>query len=238
MFIGHYAVAFALKPVEKRLSLGWLFVAVMFVDALWSLFNLLGIEYTPILAHPTIAVPYDFVFYPYSHSLLAAFVWAGVTFFLLQRVPLARSANRTRVAAIMAVAVFSHWVCDFIVHEPELSLWGGDPKVGLGLWDYPDVAYLVEAALFIVGVAIYLRSTRGRSSGGKWGMTIFAGTLLILFSLTTFSHSVPPSMTVAAVMNLIITALLALFAGWLDKRRTSKIENGEHAASAPLAIEH
>ncbi len=38
MFVGHYAASLALKRVEPKASLGWLFLAVQFVDILFSLF--------------------------------------------------------------------------------------------------------------------------------------------------------------------------------------------------------
>jgi hypothetical protein len=219
LFIGHYAVAYALRPIEKRLSLGWLFIAVMLVDILWSGFILLGIEQARILEHPAIAVPYEFISYPFSHSLLAAFFWAGLTFVLLRWIPLADGTTKVRVATVMAIAVLSHWFCDFLVHEPELPLWSNAIKVGLGLWDYPLVAYVLEALMFIVGVGIYLRNTRGRTFGGRWGMVIFAAMLFLLFTLTTFGGGVPPGMTTAAVIGIVMQIAFAVIAGWLDGKR-------------------
>ena len=48
MFIGHFTVGFAAKTVALRLSLGALFLAMQFVDLLWSLFILAGIEHVLI----------------------------------------------------------------------------------------------------------------------------------------------------------------------------------------------
>ena len=60
MFIGYFAVGFAAKTVAPRLSLGGLFLAVQFVDLLWPLFILVGIEH--VLIAPGIAkvTPLDF----------------------------------------------------------------------------------------------------------------------------------------------------------------------------------
>jgi hypothetical protein len=44
MFLGHFGVAFALKRVEPKLSLGTLFLAVQLPDLLWGVFLLLGWE--------------------------------------------------------------------------------------------------------------------------------------------------------------------------------------------------
>ncbi|MCU1254464.1 MAG: hypothetical protein JWM83_763, partial [Candidatus Angelobacter sp.] len=43
MFTGHYSVSFAGRAAEKRIPLWLLFIAVQFIDVLWSIFVLLGI---------------------------------------------------------------------------------------------------------------------------------------------------------------------------------------------------
>src|SRR6185437_17032312 len=52
MFIGHYGVSFALKRAVPRVSLGTLFLAVQFVDILWAVFILLGIEKARVVPPP------------------------------------------------------------------------------------------------------------------------------------------------------------------------------------------
>jgi hypothetical protein len=42
LFTGHYAVSFAGKAAEKRIPLWLLFIAVQFVDVLWSIFSSTG----------------------------------------------------------------------------------------------------------------------------------------------------------------------------------------------------
>lgn len=42
-----------------------------------------------------------------------------------------------KVRLVIGLAVFSHWVLDFIVHRPDLPLYGNSAKVGLGLWNAP-----------------------------------------------------------------------------------------------------
>ncbi|HZA52066.1 MAG TPA: hypothetical protein VE549_15075, partial [Myxococcaceae bacterium] len=44
MFIGHFAVAFAAKRVAPRTSVATLAAAAAFVDILWPVFLMLGIE--------------------------------------------------------------------------------------------------------------------------------------------------------------------------------------------------
>jgi hypothetical protein len=44
MFIGHFAVAFATKKVAPKASLGTLVLAAAFLDVVWPVLVLLGIE--------------------------------------------------------------------------------------------------------------------------------------------------------------------------------------------------
>ena len=44
MFIGHYAVSFALKATQKKASLGLLFIGVQFIDLIFFSLTFFGIE--------------------------------------------------------------------------------------------------------------------------------------------------------------------------------------------------
>ena len=70
MFIGHFAVAFAAKKVAPKASLGTLVFAAVFLDAVWPVLVLLGVERFRIVPGFTAINPFDFVYYPWSHSLL------------------------------------------------------------------------------------------------------------------------------------------------------------------------
>ena len=50
MFVGHYGPSFALQRVERRVPLWLLFIAVQFVDILWAVLILLGIEKVRVIA--------------------------------------------------------------------------------------------------------------------------------------------------------------------------------------------
>src|SRR6476661_2383840 len=76
MFIGHFGVALAAKRVAPKTSLGTLILAAQFLDFLWPVFLLLGIERVRIAPGSTRVSPLDFTAYPISHSLLMATVWA------------------------------------------------------------------------------------------------------------------------------------------------------------------
>ncbi len=50
MFIGHYGPTLAAKPLEKRLPLWLLFLAVQWLDVAWSALVMLGVERLRALA--------------------------------------------------------------------------------------------------------------------------------------------------------------------------------------------
>ena len=65
MFIGHFGVALAAKKAAPRTSLGTLVMAAQFVDLLWPLFLLLGMERVIIAPGTTAVTPLDFHLLPF-----------------------------------------------------------------------------------------------------------------------------------------------------------------------------
>jgi hypothetical protein len=77
MFIGHYGIGLAAKKTAKALSLGTIFLAAQWLDLIWPLFIILGIEHVALNPGDTEMTPLNFTDYPYSHSLLL--YWDGVS---------------------------------------------------------------------------------------------------------------------------------------------------------------
>ena len=142
MFLGHYAVALAAKRAAPRTSLGTLIFAAQWLDELWPILLLAGVERVRIVPGLMAANPLDFVSYPISHSLLMAIVWGAVIggiYFAVRRY--------VSGAWIVALAVVSHWVLDLVVHRPDLPVWPGSAtRVGLGLWNSIAVSAAVTSA--------------------------------------------------------------------------------------------
>jgi hypothetical protein len=214
MFLGHYAVAFAAKRAAPAVSLGALFFASVFIDLLWPVLLLAGIE----RAHVDPAVrglgPIVFDHYPVSHSLLMVVLWA----LLLAGAYLAAARDR-RGAVVVGALVVSHWLLDAIVHRPDLLLLpGGDARIGLGLWNAPLGSAVVELGLFAGGVLLYLRATPGQRRWPLWAlcallMAIFVGDLL---------GPPPPSITAVAWVGLA-QALLVAAGWWVDRPSPRRI---------------
>jgi membrane-bound metal-dependent hydrolase YbcI (DUF457 family) len=214
VFIGHNAVGFASKRYAPNASLGALMLAPMLLDVLWPVFVLAGIEHFRIEPGITAFTPFDFYDYPWSHSLLMAVVWsvlAGVGYWVWRR--------DGRAAVVIAIGVVSHWVFDFIVHRPDLPLYPGGPKVGLGLWNSVTGTIVVEVALFAAGLAFYRASTRSRDRTGRIGLWSLVVILLVIYAANAASPAPPPNTNVVAGMALA-TLLFPLWAWWVDRHRT------------------
>ncbi len=209
MFIGHYGPAAAVAG--KRIKLWHGFVAVQFLDILWAPFVLLGVEHARIVPHFTASNHFDLYDMPYTHSLVMAIFWSAVAGF-------AYNAWRKTGGVIIGALVFSHWVLDFITHKPDLELWFGGPKVGLGLWDYRTIAVSVEFALVIAGFMIFLKETKAKGASGVIAPIVL---LAIMAAAQIFGNFGPPpgSAAEAAQTAIVAYALFAGLAAWVDAAR-------------------
>jgi len=220
MFIGHYSAAFALKRVEKNASLGWLFLAVQFVDILFFPLVILGIERLNIVENFTQSTHFELEFMPYTHSLIGALVWAVAIYVVFVILPKKEKVNKNRVAFVLSIAVFSHWLLDLIVHTPDLPLLGDNsPKLGFGLWNNALITFTLETALLLAGVWFYLSGTTARSIIGKYGMVLFAVVLIAANGFNIFGPP-PDNQNFMAVISLSSYFAFGGIAFWLDNKRS------------------
>jgi len=216
MFIGHYAVGFGAKRATPRLSLGVLVLAVEWVDLVWPVLLIAGIERVRIVPGITKLTPLDFVSYPWTHSLLAAIVWS------LLFAGVARWRGRSmREAVVLGVCVFSHWVLDFVTHRPDLQLYWGPQRVGLGLWNHVVPEIILEGGLFVAGLAVYLRATRAKDGIGTWSLWGFAAFIVVVWVANLFGPP-PPSATMIGYAGLAQWLLVA-WAFWIDRHREAVV---------------
>ena len=212
MFIGHHAAGFAAKRFAPRVSLGTLFAATMLLDLVWPLFLLMGIEHVRIDPGNTAFTPLNFYDYPYTHSLLNVIGWsllAGTVHWLLRK--------SWRDAIVVGLAVLSHWVLDFVTHRPDLPLWPGGPKVGLGLWNSVIGTIAVEVTLFLLCLWLYLRSTIAIDRQGSialWSLVVFVAIVYI----ANITSPPPPSARMIGYAGLAAW-LFVPWGVWIDRHR-------------------
>jgi hypothetical protein len=217
MFLGHFALAFAVKPAAPRASLGTLVLAAQFADLLWPALLLLGVERVAVRPGVTAVTPLEFEHYPYSHSLLALCLWAaaGAGLYLLARRSRPGAAT---AAALVGGLVLSHWLLDFVVHRPDLPLAFGDStRAGLGLWNSLAATLAVELGLLALGLWLYGRSTRSRDRAGRWALWGLAGFLVAVYLSSLFGPPPPSPEAVAWVTQSMW--LLVAWGYWIDRHR-------------------
>jgi len=213
MFIGHFGVALAAKKAVPNARLGTLLLAAQFLDLLWPILLLLGLEKVEIAPGITVVTPLDFTRYPISHSLLTVAGWSilfGLLYYMW---------HRTRKGSVMmGVLVLSHWALDAIVHRPDLPLMPGGPTyVGLGLWNSLAGTVAVEGSIFLIGIALYLNATRTRDRVGSWALWAF----IILLGITYAANLIgpPPPDTRMIGWAALAMWLFIPWAYWIDRHR-------------------
>lgn len=144
MFIGHYGLGYAIKRKFREIPLWVLFLSAQLMDIVAFILVFFGIEKAAYRSNinPFFRNNLDL---PYSHSLAGALLLSVIVYWILV------IAKRKSWALIAALCVLSHWVIDWIVHTPDLSILFGYGKVGLGLWNYPYLSFGLEIILVLAG---------------------------------------------------------------------------------------
>ncbi|MGE5647710.1 MAG: metal-dependent hydrolase [Acidobacteriota bacterium] len=212
MFIGHIAVGLAAKRLAPRTSLGLLIAAPLALDLLWPVFVLAGWERVRIEPGNTAFAPLAFDHYPWSHSLAMSAVWGAALALAYW------SWRRYRAGAVvLGLAVLSHWALDALTHRPDMPLYPGGPRVGLGLWNSVEGTIAVEAAMFAAGLWLYGRTTKPRDRTGRYAYFAFAAFLGLVYTGNA-SGSPPPGVRELAFVALSMW-IFALWAWWFDAHR-------------------
>lgn len=210
MLVGHYGVAFATKPAQKRVPLWLWFLAVQWLDIVWATLVLLGIEKVRIFPGFTEATPLDLYYFPYSHglpgSIALSIVFGGI-------VSLSTQGNRWKTGLLVAAASFSHWILDLIVQTPDLPLYENSAKVGFGLWRHVAISLPLELVILGVGAWIYSRDAAFASDNQIPGLYSWS---CFVADLANFAPP-PASPSALAFTSLFSFGLLAGIAAWVER---------------------
>jgi hypothetical protein len=218
MFVGHYGPAFAGKALKQSVPLWILFLAAQLLDVFWAIFVLLGIEKVRIVPGFTATNPLDLYYMPYTHSLDAALLWsigAAVAYYLFCK------KDGWTAATVAGVVVYSHWILDVLVHRRDMPLYDNSDKIGLGLWNHPLVAFVLELAVLFLGIYFYLKRTKPVEVGGRYGMLMF-GLVMLAVQAYVFFGLPPPSDKAAASIALVLYFAFAGVAYRLEGKRAPR----------------
>jgi hypothetical protein len=186
------------------------FIAVQWLDVVWSVLVLLGIEKLRIVPGFTEANALDLYYMPYTHglpgSIALSLVFGGI-------VALFTPENRVRTGLLAAAAAFSHWILDLVVHTPDLPLYDNTAKVGFGLWQHVALSFPLELIVLGLGAWFYARVTTLKRPAVFWGFVAFLAAMQIYANFGP-----PPTSTDAmAIMALAFYVVPALIAAGVER---------------------
>jgi membrane-bound metal-dependent hydrolase YbcI (DUF457 family) len=213
MFIGHFGLGLGAKKFDRRPSLGTYFMAAQFLDLIWPLFLLFGWEKAEPIPNGPPLENLDFVSYPYSHSLFFALIWSllfGIIYYMIKK--------QKRAAIFLGFLVLSHWILDFFTHTPDLPLtpWS-NYKVGLGLWNYPILTVIIEGAIFIAGILLFLKNVQLKNREMYISLLV-----MLLFLVSTYISSFfspPPKSTNTLAWLALIQWLFVIWGYFIDRSK-------------------
>jgi hypothetical protein len=133
-----------IKRKFREIPLWILFLSVQLMDVIAFILVFFGVEKAAYRNNdnPFFRNNLDL---PYSHSLVGAVLLSVIVYLICIII------KRRSWALIIALCVLSHWMIDFVVHTPDLSIFFGHIKTGLGLWNYPYLSFSLEIILVLSG---------------------------------------------------------------------------------------
>ena len=210
MFIGHYAAAFAAKAAAPRAPLWTLMGAAQLLDIAFSGFLVAGLErfsVDPSLPGNQAVLEHM----PWSHSLPAALGWSVLAAVLARLLDLP-----WRIGAVIGGVVFSHWILDWIAHRPDLALWFGGPKVGLGFWNLPVAEMALEVGLLAVAAAAWI-ARRKEGAQSAWPGILYLGLLCALAVMFALPSPPPDDRVFTGVFGIVMFLVVAALAWPIDR---------------------
>ncbi len=172
MYAGHFAAALVIKARVPRTPMWALCVGVGFVDLVFCVLVLAKVEHLTVT--PGIAPGFRLDDISFSHSLVACIVWSAVFAGAFYK-------RGKEVMAALAVAAFSHFPLDFVMHPGDLTYYpGSTARLGLGVWSkLPLGWWFVELAFVVCGCAYYFVTIRGEKRSSARVALVCAAVLFL-----------------------------------------------------------
>ena len=224
MLVGHIAAAMMAKQAEPRLSFGTLVLASLVADVLLFTLILTGTETVQFRTSVEPAASYAPLDVAFSHSL-ATTALAGVAAAAFY----AWRSRRVWGAAVLALTILSHWVLDLFTH-PVLPVSPG-PVMYLGtrIARYITVAMVVEAALWIGILYLYVRDSRSVNAPGRY---VFWGGVVSWTYVWWANLAGPPRKPAdAPIEMLIVLGLIVGWGYWMNRARRITAREFSHYGS-------
>jgi hypothetical protein len=218
MFAGHIGAALAVGSAEPRINIGAFIFAALLLDVVLWILVLANIESLAITSSFASIHQPEFVF-PYSHGLVSAAGWSALGALVAAALALRAGVTPIRAALLAAIAVFSHWILDALVHIPELPVLGpNSTKVGAALWQQSLYAALaIEGAMIVAGLYLFSRTANLTRKGLFW-LRIYC---VVIYASTVAGMTIappPPSGQAMAVSSLVAITIVCALGVWLGVR--------------------
>jgi hypothetical protein len=178
MIAGHFGFAAAVKSREPGTPLWGLMLATVWLDVVFVPLYLSGIETIELAEKAHTGYGAGIIYADYTHSLLGMIALSATLG------ALAGLLWGRRPGIVIGLVAASHWLLDLIVHRADLPILPGNigdlPRLGLGLWRYPPVAFSIELALVLIGAWLYWRAAkRAVKIEGRGGLAATTAASLI-----------------------------------------------------------
>lgn len=177
MYIGHYAAAGVILAVAPETPVLPIAIAVAYPDLLWPFLVFLGKEKVSINPKTPLQKSIRFISYPHSHSLMRS---AFLT--IIPSVVFGLVYQDVSIAFLFWIGALSHWLLDIVVHVKDLPVFGkntADTYVGLGLWQRPKLAFVLEYLFFAMVILV-------TASSSAWPALLYGGLALHLLNANSF----------------------------------------------------
>jgi hypothetical protein len=217
MYVGHFAIGMAIKSATPKTPTMPIMLGVAFMDIVNGLFVVAGVDRVTPNLNSGPYLFFDLTFIDWDHSLLMAVVlslaWASLFW------------RDKRTAWVAGLAVFSHFLADWPLHNHDLALYPySHAHLGYGLWGKLGTrSWLLEGAfcLALIAFAEWRNSARGVSY--RW---VFLVLVLVFFQTSPWLSpmkfiaqlSEPAAHLVSGALGAIGFLITGLFLTWLIDR--------------------